>query len=262
MEYRVQPGARDASSSPIASIPLSACVRREAMRKALWAALAANVLWASACSDDKGTDPGPRQVDPVGPLSPAAPLEREIRGGRVHDVVVSGLTDNAHSDPSKLVDAVESDLRGRLGAIKPTDFIEAHRDVQPAKGGARLSFITLKQTIGGVPIEGTYLHVGVRNANGSAKLVSSSYRLYENVQVDPKPGVAKDRALVLAQKGLRLRSAIPASGSGGDLVVHKLDGRLQLAWSFAFPGSYKRAYVIASGAEKGRVYAIDQRVYD
>ncbi len=226
------------------------------MRKALWAALAANVLLVSACSDPDPTPAGPGTV--VTPPA-AAPREHEIRGGRLHDTAVAGITATA-ADPVKLVEAVQADLRGRLGAMKSTDFVETHRNVTPAPRGARLAFVTLRQTVGGVPVEDTYLHVGMRHDASGARLVSSSYRLYENVQVDSRPTITKDRAIVIGQQSLRQRA--PVAPSASELVIHTLGGRLQLAWKLTFPGAFKRAFVIAGGPEAGRVYAIDQRVFE
>lgn len=237
------------------------------MRKRLWAALAANVCIWSACSSGDAppsTDGGGHVTPPVATQPPPPPRavlrEHEIRGGRLHDMMVTGLTDATSSDPAQLVRAVQTDLRGRLGALQPTDFVETHREVTAPKGGARLQFVTMRQTVGGVPVDDTYLYVGIRYDARGAKLVSSSYRLFENVTVDATPAIPHDRAVILAQQGLRLRA--PIAPSSGQLVIHKLDGHLQLAWSFIFPGSHLRTFVVASGNERGRTYSIDQRVFE
>lgn len=231
------------------------------MRKRFWVALAANVALASACSPggDTGSPGDGSGSTPVNPPTASA-HEREIRGGRFHDVAISGVADAATADAGKLIAATQADLRGRLGAIPATDFVEVHRNLTQIKGGARLLFVTLRQTIGGVPIDDTYLYIGVRYDARGARLVSSSYHLFENVPVDVRSTVPKDRAVSLAQQGLRFRS--PVAPKTGDLVVHQLDGKLQLAWSFQFPGSYRRAFVVASGGSAGRVHTIDQRVYE
>jgi hypothetical protein len=173
--------------------------------------------------------------------------------------MLPGVTD-ATNNPASLIAAVQAELRGRLGAIASSDFVETHRNMAAIKNGARLQFVTLRQTVGGVPVDDTYLHIGIRFDAKGARLVSSSYRLFENIPVDTHAAIPHDRAVVLAQKGLRMRTAV--APSTGDLVVHKLDGRLQLAWSFTFPGTYKRAFVVASGAEQGRVMSVDERRYD
>ncbi|HEU4728950.1 MAG TPA: hypothetical protein VFT22_13695 [Kofleriaceae bacterium] len=233
------------------------------MRMGLWVACAASLLLASACSfygdTNLGGDPGAGSgTTPVDP--PHAQAEHEIRGGRLHDAVIPGLTDAASSDPATLVAAVQADLRGRLGALRTSDFLEIHRNTTQARGGARLSFVTLRQIAGGVPIDDTYLYIGVRYSASGAKLVSSSYHLFENVSVDVHPAIPHDRAVVLAQQSLRLRT--PVAPRGDALVIHQLDGHLQLAWSFTFPGTFLRAFVIASGSERGRVLTIDQRVFE
>lgn len=236
------------------------------MRQRFRVALVASAALASACSpgDNRGTggDGGSGSgTTPVNPPTSSLPHEREIRGGRLHNVAVNGIPDAATADPIKLIAATQADLRGRLGAVQSSDFVELHRDRSPAKNGAQLMFMTMRQTTGGIPIDDTYLYMGVRyDAAGAAKLVSSSYRLFENVQIDPKPAIPRDRAIALAQQGLRFRS--PVTPKTTDLVVHQLNGHLQLAWSLSFPGSYLRAFVVASGAEAGRVHTIDQRVYD
>jgi hypothetical protein len=230
------------------------------MRRRFWSALAATltITIVCACSSNNATGPDTGTTTDPPPL-PVTPHEREIRGGRLHDAVISGFTEATSTDPARLAGIAQAELRGRLGAIQPGDFVEIHRNVSALRGGARLQFVTLRQTIGGVPIDDTYLHIGVRYDANGARLVSSSYRLFESIPVDAKAALPHDRAIALAQEGLRLRS--PVGPSSDRLVVHDLGGRLQLAWSFAFPGSYRQAYVIASGVEQGRVYSIDQRVY-
>ena len=226
------------------------------MRRRFWALLSAPLMMASACSEDR---PPPDPVDPV-VVDPQISRERELRGGRVHDVALAGVTDAATMDPLPLVNAVQADLRGRLGALAATDFVELGRTVTAAGGGARLSHLTMRQTVAGVPVEDTWLHLGIRHGAGTSKLVSSSYRLYENVKVDTAPAVPAARAVELARDGLRLTGS--AAPRGEELVIKKLDGRLQLAWSVGFDGSTLQAYVIASGAAKGRVITIDRRVYE
>jgi len=227
--------------------------------KGFWLALAASLLLVSACSSDDGAGSGSGST-PVNPPPQAAAHEREIRGGRIHDVMIAGLTDATGATPSRLVDAVQADLRGRLGAVQASDFAETHRNVSVINGGARLQFVTLRQTIGGVPVDDTYLHIGVRYADSGARLVSSSYHLFEDIPVDTHPAIPHDRAVLLAQQGLRLRT--PVAPSAAELVVHQLDGRLQLAWSVTFPGSFWRVFVIASGNDRGRAFLIDQRIYE
>lgn len=232
------------------------------MHKRLWLALAAalTITMMFGCSSKDVTEPDTGiAADPPATPPPMTPHEREIRGGRLHDATIAGFTEATSTDPAKLVGIVQAELRGRLGAIPAGDFIEIHRDVSALRGGARLQFVTLRQTISGIPIDDTYLHIGLRYDANGARMVSSSYRLFENVPVDTRAAIAHDRAIGLAQQGLRLRA--PDRPSADRLVVHELGGRLQLAWSFAFPGSYRQAFVIASGIEQGRVYSIDPRVY-
>lgn len=62
----------------------------------------------------------------------------------------------------RLVGIAQAELRGRLDAIPPRDFVEIHRNVETLRGGARLQFVTLRQTVGGVPIDDSYLQIGVR----------------------------------------------------------------------------------------------------
>jgi hypothetical protein len=230
----------------------------EAMRKPLWALLSANLLLVSACADDRRPDPAP--IDP-GIVDPAAPREREIRGGRLHDTALPGVSDAGLMDAAPLITAVQADLRGRLGALRSGDFIELDRSVTRAGGGARLAHVTLRQSVDGIPVEETYLHVAVRyGGTGGTKIVNSSYRLFENVQVDTRPAVPHDRALRLARQSLRLPAG--AAPSEDELVLRQLDGRLQLAWKLAFPDAHERAFVIASGPERGRVHRIDARIFE
>ncbi len=229
------------------------------MKKPLLALITANLIVAAGCGDNQPPpDPIPT---PTGP-TPAEPREREIRGGRVHDTVLAGITDVDIMDPGPLVDAVQADLRGRLGAVRATDFVELGRELTRAGGGARLAHVMMRQTIHDIPVEETYLHIGVRfgQAGTPAQVVSSSYRLFEHAEVDTTSSVPRDRAVLLGRQALRLRTAVAPRAE--ELVIRRLDGRLQLAWSLSFPGATSRAYVVASGRDAGRVHAIDQRVYE
>jgi len=231
------------------------------MTKRLWAALAALATHAAACAPGSPGTPAPDPGSPSGntPPSPAA-HERELRGNRLHDVAIAGATDVASMNVARLVAATQADLRGRMGAIQPGDFAELHRDRSALRGGAQLQTVVARQMVGGVPIDDTYLYMAVRHDARGARLVASSYHVFENVALDVKPAVSRDRAIALAQTGLRLRR--PAAPRAVDLVVHRLAGRLQLAWRIAFPDSAQRAFVIASGSALGRVHAIDARIYE
>src|SRR5687767_529226 len=141
------------------------------MRKVFWALLTTNLLAAAACSDDPPTNDPPGKPDPSTTPATGEPREREIRGGRVHDTAIAGITDAATMDARPLVDAVQADLRGRLGGIPAADFVELDRRGTAAGAGARLTHVLMRQTVGGVPVDGTYLHVTVRSGNQGAKLV-------------------------------------------------------------------------------------------
>src|SRR5262245_12380032 len=99
------------------------------MRKALWALLGANLALASACSGDQ-------PVDPTTPTHPVNPIpkqhENEIRGGRVHDLALAGVTDVDTMDPTPLISAVQAELRGRLGALPTAAFTEVSRETTAA----------------------------------------------------------------------------------------------------------------------------------
>lgn len=234
------------------------------MKKRTWAALAAHAALAAACSPGTtGTpdpDTGPSPGTPPGGPPSAAAREHEIRGSRRHDVAIAGALDATGMDAGRLVAATQADLRGRIGAIPPGEFAELHRELSTLRGGARLETVVMRQTVGGVPIDDTYLYMAVRHDARGARLVSSSYRLFENVALDARPALSRDRAIALAQTGLRLRR--PVAPRSAELVVRRLAGRLQLAWRVSFPGTYPRAFVVASGGELGRIHVIDPRIYE
>lgn len=234
----------------------------ERMNKPLLGLVTAQLLLAAACGDD-ATPPGPTPPDPT-PTDPAVvePRERELRGGRVHATTLAGVTDVDIMDPAPLVDAVQAELRGRLGALRPTDFVETGRELTRAGGGARLSHVMMRQSVAGIPVEETYLNIGVRfgQPGAAAQVVSSSYRVFDNVRVDTSPSVTRDRAIVIGRQALRVA---PGAAPGDDeLVIRKLGDRLQLAWKLRFAGSTSDAYVIASGRDAGRVHAVDRRVFE
>ena len=173
------------------------------MTKRCLAAFAAvlSVAMMCACSFPDSTGPGTgTTTEPaLSPVQPRPPHEREIRGSQPHSAAIRGMTEATSTDPVRLVGIAQAELRGRLDAFQPGDFVETYRNVETLRGGARLQFVTLRQTVGGVPIDDSYLRIGVRYDEKGAKLVSSSYRLFENVPVDATPAIRHDKAVGAAE---------------------------------------------------------------
>jgi hypothetical protein len=215
------------------------------MRRVSSAVIAANLcLWAACASSD---DPN---LDDAAPPTSPAPAAHELRGGRVHAVTIGS---------GGAIAAARADLHGQLSAIAASDLAEVHRHVAPARGGAQLTFVTLRQTVAGVPIDDTYLHLTTRADGQSTRLVGSSYHLFAPAHLDTRPAITEADARARAAQGLRLAGT--AEPIDHQLVIHQLEGQLQLAWSFTFPDTPRRAFVIASGAGAGRVLTVDTRQF-
>lgn len=218
------------------------------MRRGFSAVIAANLCLLAACA-------APDDVAPSDTAAPAIP--HELRGGRVHAVTIAGGGALADLAAAPMIAAARADLHGPLSAIAAGDFAEVHRHVAPPRAGAQLMSVTLRQTVAGVPIDDTYLHLTTRADGTTTRLVGSSFRLFTPAPLDTRPAIAEAAARARALEGLRLDPATPPIDH--QLVLHQLEGQLQLAWSFTFPDSPRRAFVIAHGAGTGRVIAIDTR---
>jgi hypothetical protein len=238
------------------------------VRTAIGAALA--LCLASACSGENPSpdpdDPGrpgeedePDRApgdDPVG----GDPIARGlVRGGQLHQVDLPAPL-GANADRAMLIGAVEDELRGRTGELPPENFRVRREFVSAAGGGAHLRHVDMVQTIGGVPVHGTYLQLTVREDAGAAAVVASSFRLYRNPEVDTAPTVTPEAAAGASRQSLRrgLQQQIAAQA----LEVRELNGRLDLVWATALRGSHERVLVVASGARAGRTVKIDERVYE
>ncbi|HET9621231.1 MAG TPA: hypothetical protein VFP84_07685 [Kofleriaceae bacterium] len=223
------------------------------MKRAFAAAVAANLCVVAACAAPDDAAP---TADPDPAAAPAASAARVIHGSRMHAVAVAARAAPT-SDPAPLIAAARADSGGVLAKLAPRDFAEVHRHVAAMRHAAKLMFVTMRQTVAGVPIDDTYLHLALRDDGHQAKLVASSYHLFDHQAIDTTPAITADRARTLAAQGLRLPT--PGAPQRQELVIHQLEGRLQLAWAVTFADSASRAFVIASGAGAGRVITVDTR---
>lgn len=191
----------------------------------------------------------------VVPDGGGAGYDREVRGGRLHDLSVSGVDDPA-VELSALV-ASAPPLRDELGAIDDDDFAITSRST--ATAGAPLTTVFAQQTIGGIPVRGAYLYLATQRGARGDRLLASSYHLYQGAAVGVVPSVARDRAITAGRTHLRVAADAEAQAA---LAIWSLDGRLTLVWEVVAEGGVGQALVIAAGPEAGRVEVRDDRVYD
>jgi hypothetical protein len=204
------------------------------------------------------TDDGPT-TPPTQPPQVASTFARVVKGGRFHQTNVPSFTGARGASPAQLVPAVADELRREVGELRASDFVQIDARDVATPSGRPLTHVSMRQTVGGVPIHGTWLNLTLREDGARSKVVASSYHLYDRPAVATVPAITRDRAIVLARdrmrvdRGARLRDAA--------LVIRPIDGRLQLVWDVTVEGAITRGLVIAEGPRAGRVVTIDDRVY-
>lgn len=187
--------------------------------------------------------------------------EREVRGGRFiqHSVTPFQSAGDVHVD--ELFPPNNRELERVLGELSPSDFIVSSR-VDDVISGRGLAYITMKQAVDGIPIEGTYLNFTVRPGadDKPGQALASAYHLYHHPEVDTELTVRGSDAAKLARGTLRVPESTTLSQS--ELMIRDIHGKLQLVWSVGVVGSHEVAMVYANGEEAGRVDVIDDRVYE
>jgi hypothetical protein len=240
------------------------------VRTALGTALA--LCLASACSSQDPSDPNdpdPSGGDPNDPDDPdgddpggggPGPVASGlVRGGQLHRVSLAAPV-GPNADHGMLLGAVEKDLVRRVGPLEPGNFDVRGDHTSASPSGARLRHVDMVQRINGVPVDGTYLQLTVREDGGAATVLGSSFRVYRNPKVDTNASLSADEASALARSSLRLPADAPVVRQ--ELQVRDMRGRLELVWATGVKGSHDRAMVIASGARAGQVVKVDGRVYE
>jgi hypothetical protein len=264
------------------------------LRRLFAASLLAPLCLTSACSDTPQVPgPGSQPQQPQQPQQPGrvvtpprnpgfqppqqnqparrqAANSRAVRGLRLHDRAVSdfrasatrGALPDAQADVQALWNAARADLASVLGAGTLSDFALHSNASSRTVSGAELAHYTLRQTINGVPVHGTHLRMTARVEPGArgAKLVSSSYRLMERTAIDTTPQLNREQAVATARRHLELGAYQAVEQE--ELMVRELGGELRLIWAVKLAGSPYRANVVATGAQRGRVYREDTRVHE
>lgn len=181
-----------------------------------------------------------------------------VEGGRLHRDAVGSFADHRDLQLASVFPTLLRSVGTPLDGIVLDDLaITVQTDSATASGG-RLTHVSLRQTVGGVPIVDTHLGLTLRpqDAAHEARLLASSYRLYPDAQVDTVPQIDAAAATALAHAELG-NGAVRSS----ELVIRRLDGRLELAWDVSIVGAPARAVVIASGPRAGAVEQLDDRVH-
>lgn len=213
----------------------------------------------TGCSDEAGTS---TVTPPTStPPEPSRTPVREVKGGQVHQGGQVAPIDARGAAPAEMLPAFENELRHAVGTLDPSDFtLEAQR-AERTPGRSTLNHVSYRQVHGGVPIQGAYLHLTLREDGlGGSKLVASSHHLYQNPEVDTRDQVGEARAGTLAR--MALRAGEDARLIKAEKALRPIDGALQLVWDINVAGHHERATVIANGARTGRLILVDDRVFD
>ena len=178
-------------------------------------------------------------------------FQREVRGGGLHAAAVEGVRAGAVELDRLLATAAPvAHAVGELGAADFATRVEA-------EGG--LVTVFARQTVGGVPVRGAYLYLAVADGGAApARLVASSYHLYQGAEATVAP--ALDRAEAEAAARVALRAGDGAAHA--ELAIVPDGDALRLVWDVTIAGVHRRALVTARGPELGRIETVDDRVYD
>ncbi len=229
-----------------------------------WGAFAAIVLGMSGgagCGSE--TDNDLRAVPPLGPVKTSSTFAKEVRGGQLHQNGVASLTGARPMEAASLLPSVRPELQHALGTLAGDAFslVDTRKVRSAARTGGELTHVGYRQQVNGVPIHGTYLNLTLReNGAGGARLVASSFHLYQQPRVETTPAFSRERAIGLARSGLRTSNTAAVVRS--ELQIRYLDGALQLVYDVGVRGKAERAIVIGSGPRAGAVVVVDDRVYE
>jgi hypothetical protein len=151
-------------------------------------------------------------------------------------------------------------LAGRFTALDPDSLVLVDRRQSSTRSGAVLAHLSLRQAVDRIPIHGTWLNLTTRRGDrrAPARLVASSYRLFESPQVETTPVISETAAVTRSRQALRNRTGRLRRS---ELVIRQLGPRLELVWQVAIQGSHARALVIASGPRAGSSAVVDDRVF-
>jgi hypothetical protein len=216
-------------------------------RVSRWRAICLIATGLTACASGAEPDPGP--------------VAAVVAGSRLHRDPVAPFQGSQDLDPKGLFPTLTRTIGAPFDKLGMTDFeVRLESDV-PTPSGRRLTYVSMRQTIDGVPIVGTHLNLTVQPDTGvsRAKLLSSSYRVYDVTGLDTTPALDRDQAIEKARAKLGVGSDVEATL--GELVIRSLDDHLRLVWDVKLAGRYERAVVLAGGADAGSVVVIDDRVY-
>ncbi|MFT7519080.1 MAG: hypothetical protein ACI9MC_001220 [Kiritimatiellia bacterium] len=169
--------------------------------------------------------------------------------------LVASAKDVDHRQLAKQTSVTAGVATDRLAyrGVSRTDVTNRH--------GARISHVSMRQSIDGVPVAGTYLNYTLHTdaAEVASKIVTTSYKLYEAPDVDTVATVTEEAAVARALTALRV-----TGGHGNihaELTVTPLNGTLHLVWSVGVEGEPMAALILANGKAAGRAIVRDDRVH-
>lgn len=247
------------------------------MRKLFLAAIAINLGWMPACATESPGDRKQTNDDPWAPSAPyptpnpgfgtnpaneVAMFSSMLHGRRLHSTELAGFVGTADAGVETTWAAAKAELPGVLGSFDLTNFDIVSHETSTTLSGARLVHLSMRQKVGDVLIDGTYLHLTSRAADrvAPARLLSSSYLLFARPPAETAPEISRESAAATARE--RLRVGPYARIVQQELVMHELDNGLELVWKITAEGSHYRAYVVARGDRRGAVHVEDARVYE
>ncbi|HVK77786.1 MAG TPA: hypothetical protein VM734_30985, partial [Kofleriaceae bacterium] len=188
---------------------------------------------------------------------PEDPAPELVSGGRLHRDAVAHFAGQGDLRPEAVIPTMVRSIGGPLEQFDSRNLAVTVQTDSITPSGGRLTHVSMRQTVDGIPIVGTNVGLTLRPGGDShgSRLLASSYRVYVSPEVDTQP-VIDDRTAV-ARARARLGSGAVI---GPELVIRPLGKRLELAWDVGVAGAPARAVVIASGPRAGEVELIDDRV--
>src|SRR5690606_1647031 len=125
------------------------------------------VALAAACAVTVESAP-----EPSPPSERGHTFQRAGGGGRGRTAPVA-VTASAPVDAAAVLAAGRAEMREVLGALEAADFRVESRVASAGAASAQLQHLALRQMVGGVPIEGGYLHVTLGGGAAQPRLLAA-----------------------------------------------------------------------------------------
>jgi len=222
-----------------------------------WDTRAARPIWlgfglallALGCTQDAGI-----------PTAPEHTFVTELRGNFLHHLETPAFDSVATIDRDLVIDQLRAALQPRLDAAAADQFVDRGRVRVVSPSGAVLTHLSMEQSIGDVPIRGTWLNITLRQGDGSAPplILASSYHLFAAPEVDLDAVVSADQAVALARTAHRVGADVDAVRV--DRVIREIGGRLELVWDVGLFGVPYRSSIVASGSRAGHLDIVEDRI--